>query len=285
MIEEFVRSWHLFHDTYIVGWLIVVLLAVVGVLVVARDQIFLGAAISEASTLGIAAGMWLAAAGPFEEAAWMESDAFLSVLACAFSVLAALVTARGSESGAESQEALTGWVFLAAGSLSILIVAHSPHGLEEVHRLLFSSIIGASATDVRVFAALTAILAGGVLWFRRRILLVVTDPDMARALGIRTRAWNLVMYTSLGIAVGLSLRVSGLLYTFGCLVLPPLAARNVCRSALAVFVASPIIGLVTAMAAFVLANHYDQPPGQMAVALLSGAVAASAAWRRLFPRP
>ncbi|HVR75277.1 MAG TPA: iron chelate uptake ABC transporter family permease subunit [Planctomycetota bacterium] len=285
MIEEFVRSWHLFHDTYIVGWLIVVLLAVVGVLVVARDQIFLGAAISEASTLGIAAGMWLAAAGPFGEAAWMESDAFLSFLACAFSVLAALLTARGSESGAESQEALTGWVFLAAGSLSILIVAHSPHGLEEVHRLLFSSIIGASTTDVRVFAALTAILAGGVLWFRRRILLVVTDPDMARALGIRTRAWNLAMYSGLGIAVGLSLRVSGLLYTFGCLVLPPLAARNVCRSALAVFVVSPIIGLVTAMAAFVLANHYDQPPGQMAVALLSGAVAASAAWRRLFPRP
>ena len=52
MIQEFVASWPLFHNTYLVGWLIALLLALVGVLVVARDQIFIGAAVSQASTWG-----------------------------------------------------------------------------------------------------------------------------------------------------------------------------------------------------------------------------------------
>ena len=47
-------SWALFHNTHLVGRLIRLLLALIGVLVVARDQIFIGAAVSQASTLGIA---------------------------------------------------------------------------------------------------------------------------------------------------------------------------------------------------------------------------------------
>jgi ABC-type Mn2+/Zn2+ transport system permease subunit len=46
VIQEFLASWPLFHHTYLVGWLIGLLLALGGVLVVARDQIFIGAAVS-----------------------------------------------------------------------------------------------------------------------------------------------------------------------------------------------------------------------------------------------
>ena len=59
MIEAFVDSWGLFADTYLAGWAVAVLLSLVGVWVVARDQIFLGAAVSQASTLGTAVAIWL----------------------------------------------------------------------------------------------------------------------------------------------------------------------------------------------------------------------------------
>ncbi|MGH7822801.1 MAG: metal ABC transporter permease, partial [Candidatus Binatia bacterium] len=132
MIEGFLASWPLFHNTYLAGWLIAMLLSLVGVVVVARDQIFIGAAVSQASTLGIALAMWVGAsvAGGGE-----EPELVLSLMAVGFSVIAALLTARGGAAGRESHEAITGWVFLVSGSLSILIVSHSPHGLEEIHRL------------------------------------------------------------------------------------------------------------------------------------------------------
>jgi len=128
VIQEFVASWPLFHNTYLVGWLIGLLLALVGVLVVARDQIFIGAAVSQASTLGVALALGLGSWTATEALEWLHADAFLAAMAVVFSVLAALLTARGEAAAQESHEAVTGWVFLLSASGAILIVSHSPHG-------------------------------------------------------------------------------------------------------------------------------------------------------------
>ena len=68
MFREFLDSWTLFHNSYLAGAAMAVLLAVTGVMVVARGQIFIGAAVSQASTLGIAVVLWLSGIS----AAWHE---------------------------------------------------------------------------------------------------------------------------------------------------------------------------------------------------------------------
>ena len=99
MIHEFVASWALFHNTYLVGWLIGLLLALIGVLVVARDQIFIGAAVSQASTLGIALALGLGTWTATDALEWLHADAFLSTMAVVFSVLAAACRQQGGENG------------------------------------------------------------------------------------------------------------------------------------------------------------------------------------------
>jgi len=268
MIENFLSSWALFHNTYLAGWLIGLLLSLVGVLVVARDQIFIGAAVSQASTLGIALAMWIggwAVTGPLP---WLRSDPFLSIMAVAFSVIAALITGPGGETARESHEALTGWVFMLSASLSILIVSKSPHGLEEIHRLLSSSIIGATNADVWTFGMLAGFAALSICALHRRILLFAMDPLMAAAVGMRITRWGALTSACLGLAVGLSIRSSGMLYTFGCLVLPAIVAKHVCREVRPMFIVAPVVAVGTGAVGFVLANHYDYPPAQMTVALL-----------------
>ena len=284
MIEEFLKSWEYFGTAYCAGWLLALLLSMVGVVVVARDQIFIGAAVSQASTLGIALAMWIASLGPFQGIEWLESDLFLSACAVVFSILAALFTTGTGLPGRESREALTGWVFLVGGSLSVLLVSGSPHGMEEVQRLLSSSIIGAGLADVILFAALAVVVGAFLLLFRRRALLVLTDEEMAQAVGIHPRAWGIGLSCLLGCTIGLSLRVSGMLFTFGCLVLPCLAARSLCRRTFPLLVVGPFLGVGTSVVAFVLANHWDQPPGQMTVALLCAVVALSSLASRVLKR-
>jgi ABC-type Mn2+/Zn2+ transport system permease subunit len=281
VIADFAGSWALFHNTYLVGWLISLLLALIGVLVVARDQIFIGAAVSQASTLGIAMALGIGAWASLETAPWLRSDAFLSAMAVACSVIAALLTARSGDIGQESHEAITGWVFLVSASVSVLIVAHSPHGLDEIHRLLSSSIIGATRSDVWIFASLLVCTSLGIGLYHRSIMLFIMDPAMAAAVGVRV-AWVSVLLSAwLGLAVGLSIRVAGMLYTFGCLVLPALVAKNLCRRVKPMFVVAPLVAVGTATLGFVLANHYDDPPAQMTVALLCLCVAVAWAIRRL----
>lgn len=269
MIVTFLDSWELFQFMYLAGWLLALLLALLGVLVVARDQIFIGVAVSQASTLGIASGLRLITWLGLGQVPWLHPDAFLSLTAVVFAVVAALLTAPGQAPGHESHEALTGWVFLASASVAILLVAHSPHGLEEVQRLLSSSLIGATVIDVWTFGSLAAITILIVVCCHRQILLFALDPAMATAVGMRVPLWTLGTAAWLGLLVGLSMRVSGLLYTFGNLILPALIAKNTCREVSTVFWLAPCFAVSTGVVGFVLANHFDYPPAQMTVALLS----------------
>ena len=276
MIADFFNSWSLFHNTYLAGWLIGVLLSQVGVLVVARDQIFLGAAVSQASMLGIAVGMLGASLSLLQSCAWCQSDAFLSVVGAGFAVLGAFVTSGRSGPKGESREAITGWVFLGSASLSIVLMAYSPHGMEEVHRLLSSTIIGATRADVLVFLLMTVATVAASVLMLPRLMLLAMDPEMAGAVGMRVAAWERLLSVWLGLTVGISLRVSGMIYTFGCLVLPALVAKNLCREVRSIFVVAPIVAVGCGVVAFVLANHYDLPPGQVAAALM--AVLLCGAW-------
>lgn len=288
MIHDFLSSWTLFRDSYLTGWLIAVLLPLLGVLVVARDQIFLGAAVSQASLLGIAAALRLVSALGLAPLSWLDPDTFVSSVAGLAAVLAALFTARGGMRSGDSHESITGFVFLLGASGAVLLMAHSPHGMEEIHRLLASTIIGATQGDVAVFAALVLATTALVVRSKPELLLLVMDPEMARSVGMRVDRWNLGLAVWLGLVVGLSNRVAGAIFTFGCLVLPALTARSLCREVRTMFVVAPVVGLGSAVVAFVLAHGLDYPPGQTAAVLqclaLAGAWVARGA-RRSARRP
>ena len=279
MIGEFVASWPLFHHAYLAGWLIGVLLALAGVVVVARNQIFIGAAVAQASTLGIALGLWSGSRFGAEALSGDHAHSALSLIGIAFAVAAAVFTARGGEGGA--REAATGWVFLTAASLSIIVLSHSPHGLEEINHLVSSSIIGATAADVWLFGLLVLAGVAAVGALRDRLILFAIDPAMAAAVGMRTRVWNTSLAVWLGLVVGAAMRSAGLLYTFGSLVLPAVAAASLCRETRSLFVVAPLLALFAGVVGFVLANHYDDPPGQMAVVVQAAIVAVAWAARRL----
>lgn len=280
MIESFVDSWALFSVTYLAGTTMAALLGLVGVWVVAREQVFLGAAIAQASTLGIAILLWAAGLAGAAGATWLESRAAADLAAVAASVTTALLTAAPRRPGGAGAEARTAWIFLAAASVPVLLLAHSPHGLEEVHRLMFSSLLGAHASELAVLAIAAAASALAAARWHDRLRLLAMDPEMAAAVGVATHRWLRGVAIWLGLAIGLSIRASGLIYTFGCLVLPALVARNLCREIAPMLWVAPLVGAAAAFAAFVLANAADVPPAHAAVALLCALVVLSAPLRR-----
>lgn len=281
-MQSFLDTWPLFRDTYLAAWLVAALLALVGVLVVARDQIFVGAAIAQASTLGIALGLCLGARLAAEGSFW-QSGTFHAVTAVVFAVAAALLTARSSGVGRESHEAVTGLVYLLGASVAVLVIARSPHGLEEVQRLVASSVIGATLVDVLVFAVLL-LLTGGFIFARRRpLVLFAMDPPMARAVGV-SRWWEVAAAAWIGLVMGVAIRSAGILYAFGCLVLPGLVAKNLCRETLPMFVVAPLLAVLAAVGGFVSGNVLDYNEAQLTVAILCAVLIAAWTVRALRSR-
>jgi ABC-type Mn2+/Zn2+ transport system permease subunit len=80
--------------------------------------------------------------------------------------------------------------------------------------------------------------------------------------------------------IGLSNRLAGAIFTFGCLVLPALAARNLCREVGSMFLVAPLVGLATSLVGFVVAHGLDYPPGQTTAFVQCLALGVSWAARR-----
>jgi ABC-type Mn2+/Zn2+ transport system permease subunit len=283
MITEFLDSWILFGNTYLAGWLIAALLGLIGVVAVARNQIFIGAAVAQASTFGFAVALMVMAHFGAEFADPNDSEQIVTAISVAFSVAAAFLTERSIKPGGESREAILGWMFLAGSAGATLVVAKSPHGLEEVQRVVASSLIGASERDVGVLAAIFVIVATVIARYRSSIVMFALDPETARAHGIRVGLWRFLICITFGVCVGVAIRISGLVYTFGCLVLPALIAKNICREIRTMFLAAPIIAVLTATSAFVYANHADFPPAQLEIVLLALLLVAAWVFGRLRP--
>ena len=266
MISEFLNSWSMFAPSYLAALFGGLLLSFLGVIVVARAQVFIAAAVAQASMLGIALDLLLGTGQP-------------AAFAVAFSVMAALATGSRAQRGGTSQEEITAWIFLVGASGSILLLAKHPNGLKSVQSTMASSLLGAAATDVITFGVL-AVLGGGLaLAQRRRLVLFMSDPVMAAAIGMRVGAWSLGLAVALGLGTGLVIRSSGLLFTFGCLVLPALVAKNLCREAGTMFLVAPGVCLASVLAGLMLANYHDYPPGQVIVTVLAALLVGAWGWR------
>ncbi len=256
MITEFIDSWSLFGSTYLTALAGGVLLSLVGVFVVARDQVFLAAAVSQSSMLGVALSLLLGWASP-------------ALMAVGCSVGAALfINHRRERGGATSQET-TGWVFLLASALSILLLVKQPFSMKEVQALTASTMIGSTSREAWIFAALGLLFAGFIVTQRQRIVLWLSDPVMAAAVGMRPGLWTAGLAVVLGLSAGLMLRSTGLLFTFGCLVLPALAAKNLTGEICGLFWLAPLIAATGVLTGLVVAHFYDLPPGPVIVVTLT----------------
>jgi ABC-type Mn2+/Zn2+ transport system permease subunit len=264
-LTSFVHDWPLFGITCSAGWLIAVMLSLAGVIVVAKDQIFVGAAVSQASTMGIA----IALVRGFELHPEEPVDHLkLLLLSIGAAIVASWLVSWRSGKGRESHEAITGWLFLTASAGALLLLTNSPHGTEELKKLLASSLIGADVTDLITIGLVTLITAALVAMLHRPLMLLVMDPETAATVGMRTKWWHSAVAIWLGVTVGLSLSVGGTMYTFGCLVLPAMIAKNICRQVRTMFLIAPLVGLLVSIVSFILANHYNYEFAQLTVGTL-----------------
>ena len=256
MILEFFESWTLFSSTYISALLIGALLSLMGVVVVARGNIFVAAALAQASVLGVALSLFFEIGQPVLSAVFCSVGASL------------LVSRKHQEGGVSTSEEITGWIFLAGGSLSVLLLARMPYGLKEIQSLFSSSIIGAGSADIIVFAVLLFVFVGFLALRMRRLTLYLSDPVMAAAVGANIILWSIVISSTLGLVTGLAIRSSGMLFTFGSMILPAQMAKIMCRNISGMFLAAPLMSIFCVLLGLVLGNYYDLPPAQTVVALM-----------------
>ena len=242
-------------------------MAFLGVYVVLRRIVFVGATMAQVSSAGIALGILTG----WSPNAWSVGLTFLAVL----------FFAHPSFGRRWPQDATLGVLFTVSGAAAVLLVAHTARGNEEVVHLVQGNLLAMTAAEARWLAlAFAAILAIHLVFFED-FLYMSFDPTMASTQGYRAGRWNLAFYLLLGMGIALAIKAIGILLMFAFLVIPAslgLIATRRLGSAIGVAMMS------AAAAVFLgiwLSFRYDFPSAPMIIAVQGGLLVLGAAGRAL----
>ena len=190
--------------------------AYLGVHVVERGVIFVDLALAQIAALGATVAI-LIGMDPHGQAAYWLSLAFTFVGAAIFAFAR---TRRGHI----PQEAFIGIAYAVASATAILLMSKATGETEHLKDMLVGNILAVSRREVLK----TAILYGAIgvfhYIFRRRFLLISTDPEQAEANGMSIRFWDFLFYASFGFVVTSSVAIAGVLLVFCYLIVPSVGA-------------------------------------------------------------
>src|SRR5262244_2955787 len=190
--------------------------AYLGVHVVERGVIFVDLALAQIAALGATIAI-LIGMDPHGQGAYWLSLAFTFVGAAIFAFAR---TRRGHI----PQEAFIGIAYAVASAAAILAMSKATGETEHLKDMLVGNILAVSRAEV----AKTAILYGVVglfhYIFRRRFLLISTNPAEAERQGLNVKLWDFLFYASFGFVVTSSVAIAGVLLVFCYLIVPSVGA-------------------------------------------------------------
>jgi zinc transport system permease protein len=259
---SFLESYLLWRDFLVVAVLAAALCAYLGVFIVLKRIVFVSAALSSMSGVGVAVAFFLASlAGIAPHAAPLWLDPRLYALA--FAALGAVFFSFNLGHRRISGESAIGLGYIIA-SAGVILVLNSPRVGQEAHEindLLYGNSVTASTTQLWVTVAtfVVVMLLHGLC--RKEFVFVTFDLEMARTLGYRTRVWTIGLFLTFALAVSVTTQAIGALPVFAFMVIPPAAALLLASRLWSVFALAMGIAAFSAIFGFYVSYVATLPAG------------------------
>ena len=266
-LREILSPDFLLRNSIYISLLVGLVCPLVGVYLTLRRLIFMGVALPQVSSCGIAFAFSLQAWGVIPHMHEQEhSLAFIG--STLFTLPTILLLSLLMRRGGGSVEARLGTVYVLAGAWSILLLVTNPLGEHGLLDMLKGEIISVSNADLRRTLATFGVVVLVFFLFRKEFLLVSFDREMAITLKKNVVFWDALLFLVIGLTISMAVLSVGPLVAFGFLLIPPLIAHLFARNMLQFALIASGIGGVSAFVGFCLAYKWDYPVGPTDVALL-----------------
>lgn len=192
------------------------------------------------------------------------------VLVLPVTVLAAvllLCVGRNGKIKGDAAVAMISVGALAGGYMLMSVFSTSANVAGDVCSTLFGSfsIVTLTGTDVWVCAAASAVVLLIFILFYNRIFAVTFDEGFARASGVPTAVYNLLLAVVIALIIVLAMELVGSLLISALVVFPALAAMRVCKSFRGVTVTAACISVFCAAAGILASIVLSTPVGPTVV--------------------
>lgn len=245
MIQMF--SYHFMQRALIVGILVSLCAALLGVSLVLKRYSMIGDGLSHVGfgALAVASALNLAPLA----------------VAVPVVVLAAILLLRLRQSTAVKGDAAIAMISSSALAIGVVSLSLSTGMNTEVSSYLFGSVLSLSRGDA-VFSVLLslAVIALFVLFYPR-LFAVTFDESFSRATGTKTELFNTLLAVLTAITVVLGMRMMGALLISSLIIFPALSAMQICRSFKAVVLTAAGISVLCFLAGLLASYFLETPTG------------------------
>ena len=157
---------------------------------------------------------------------------------------------------------------LAFGYIVMSVFSTSGNVTGDVCSTLFGSfaIITLSRVEVALCVALSVVVIALFILLYNKIFAVTFDEDFAKACGMRTSLYNLLIAVITGVIIVLAMNLVGSLLISALLIFPALSAMRIVRSFKGVVICSAIISVTCAISGIIVAILFSTPVGPTVVA-------------------
>ena len=239
----------------------------VGVFLVLRRLVFVGVALPQISSTGVALSLSLPLWLGFQVTSHSE-HALAFIGSTLFSIVAILILAFMEQRGRGLPEGRLGTAYVVSAAVSILLLSKNRYAELGWLDLLKGEVITISNFDLILTAATLALVLAMLSLFKKELLLVSYDRAFAITLGKRVVLWNMLLYLLIGLTVSMAVLSVGPLIAFGFLLIPALTAQVFARNMRQLTILASLLGGAAAFIGFWLAYQWDLPVGPTDVALL-----------------
>ncbi len=230
---------------------------VVGCHVVLRGMAFIGDAVAHAVFPGLAV-------------AFLFSGSLVLGGTVAGVVTALLVTVF-AQNRRVKEDSVIGIFFVAAFALGIVIISRAPGYAGSLQQFLFGSITGIPDRDLYVVGGTAIAVLLTVFLLHKEFVAVTLDREMARALGLRTFWFDLMLYVLVTLAVVMAVQTIGNILVLALLITPAATARLLTDRLTVMMALAPAIGAGCALFGLYLSWSWDLPVGGTIVLTLTAA--------------
>jgi len=255
MIEFFQRIGQFLQFSFvryalIVGVLIALCSSLLGVTLVLKRFSFIGDGLSH-----VAFGAMAVAA-----VVGLTNQTLIVMPVTVLSAILLLRTGGNARMKGDASVALISVFALAFGYLLMNLFPTSANVSADVCGTLFGSvsILTLSPVEVWVCAALSVVTVAVFVLFYNRIFAVTFDENFAKATGVKTEVYNLIIAVIIAVVIVLAMNLVGSLLISALIIFPALSAMRIFKSFLSVTVASTVLSVLTALVGLLLAIGLPQ---------------------------
>jgi zinc transport system permease protein len=262
--QLFLQSYELWGGAVLAGVTVGAVCGFIGVYVILHRIVFVSAAMSEVSSLGVMIA-YLLAQHQAVEGSHPTEDVLPLMFASVFTAIFSAVMAEQATSQigdrSKSSESFIGAVYLLSAAGILLVSDRVTQGAHDVANVLFGNAVIVDTPHLLLLLAVCVPVFLLHAWLKKDVLFVSFDPATAKTMGYPVGALKIFLLVSLGFVISIGTRTIGALPVFSFSVLPPMACLILFQDLKYSFWASALLGALSAFLGYLASFLFSFPTG------------------------